>query len=317
MVSFKEFIVCESTNTLISDVNEILTGYYINNKKWFDAEAKSHLLERKQQISSSDYARADGHAQVMAKEFLSWALKHGYKGVQQVFWTARPGALAAATGIQNIDSRKNPSDILVKFKAGPKTKEAYGFLGLSAKSTKGKSDIGFKNPGLGPVDSYLNAGLGIYYNSELNKALKEFKLPINAQERKLFIRQNSSLKSKTEARGVKILSKLRDILFNVSSKLSDNEKRMFIKNLWMDAGAIVPPYVKVTGFGNKPPYTAVVNNPQDNEKISALENNKITFEKVGNDSVGVKAGGTRIMKMRFKFESEKLASSVKMSGDPW
>ena len=40
-------------------------------------------------------------------------------------------------------------------------------------------------------------------------------------------------------------------------------------------------------------------------------------EEVGNDSVGVKAGSKKILKMRFKFESEKLASSLKMSGDPW
>ena len=41
------------------------------------------------------------------------------------------------------------------------------------------------------------------------------------------------------------------------------------------------------------------------------------FEKVGNESIGVKAGNKKILKMRFKYESEKLASSMKMSGDPW
>ena len=44
---------------------------------------------------------------------------------------------------------------------------------------------------------------------------------------------------------------------------------------------------------------------------------RITFDAVGNDSVGVKAGSKKILKMRCKFESEKLASSLKMSGDPW
>jgi hypothetical protein len=84
----------------------------------------------------------------------------------------------------------------------------------------------------------------------------------------------------------------------------------------MDAGQIFPPYIKVTGFGNKPPYTAKVTDPLDNEKLDALSK-PIKFEKIGNDSVGVKAGNIRIMKMRIKFESEKLASSVKLSGDPW
>jgi len=45
--------------------------------------------------------------------------------------------------------------------------------------------------------------------------------------------------------------------------------------------------------------------------------NPIKLEKVGNESIGVSAGGKKIMKMRFKFESEKMASSVKLSGDPW
>ena len=43
----------------------------------------------------------------------------------------------------------------------------------------------------------------------------------------------------------------------------------------------------------------------------------IIFSSVGNDSVGVTANNMRILKMRFKFESTQLASSAKMSGDPW
>ena len=43
----------------------------------------------------------------------------------------------------------------------------------------------------------------------------------------------------------------------------------------------------------------------------------IKFSAVGNDSVGVTASGKKIMKMRFKYESQALASSMKMSGDPW
>jgi hypothetical protein len=57
--------------------------------------------------------------------------------------------------------------------------------------------------------------------------------------------------------------------------------------------------------------------PTENEKLSALQKYKITLEKVGNESIGVKAGAKKIMKIRFKFESEKMASSMKLSGDPW
>jgi hypothetical protein len=57
--------------------------------------------------------------------------------------------------------------------------------------------------------------------------------------------------------------------------------------------------------------------PTDNEKLKALSSYEIKLEKVGNESIGVSAGTKKIMKIRFKFESEKMASSVKLSGDPW
>jgi hypothetical protein len=57
--------------------------------------------------------------------------------------------------------------------------------------------------------------------------------------------------------------------------------------------------------------------PLKNEKLEALSKYKISLEKVGNESIGVMAGTKKIMKIRFKFESEKMASSVKLSGDPY
>jgi hypothetical protein len=80
---------------------------------------------------------------------------------------------------------------------------------------------------------------------------------------------------------------------------------------------LYPPYIKVTGMGSKPPYTAAAMDPLNNEKLKALRSKEIVLSKIGNESIGVKAGNKQIMKMRFKFESEKLASSLKMSGDPW
>ena len=56
-----------------------------------------------------------------------------------------------------------------------------------------------------------------------------------------------------------------------------------------------------------------INNP----KLPAISAHEIKLEKVGNESIGVCAGNKRIMKIRFKFESEKMASSLKLSGDPW
>ena len=85
----------------------------------------------------------------------------------------------------------------------------------------------------------------------------------------------------------------------------------------MDAEVLIPPYIKITGQGNKAPYSATVMDPIDNPKLAALGKYSIKLEKVGNESIGVSAGSKHIMKIRFKFESEKMASSLKLSGDPW
>ena len=58
-------------------------------------------------------------------------------------------------------------------------------------------------------------------------------------------------------------------------------------------------------------------NPLQNSKIEALHKSNLTVSKVGNDSIGVETINKRILKMRVKYESQAMASSVKFSGDPW
>ncbi len=91
-------------------------------------------------------------------------------------------------------------------------------------------------------------------------------------------------------------------------KLNNGDLLKYLLNYWMDADLLYPPYVKVTGQGKKAPYKAVVMDPTDNPKLEALRKYQIKLEKVGNESIGVSAGSKKIMKIRFKFESEKLAS---------
>ena len=100
-------------------------------------------------------------------------------------------------------------------------------------------------------------------------------------------------------------------------KMKQPALRKYILSDWMDAEVLIPPYIKITGQGNKAPYSATVMDPIDNPKLAALGKYSIKLEKVGNESIGVSAGSKHIMKIRFKFESEKMASSLKLSGDPW
>ena len=302
-----------TANTVLSDINEIYTGYVLAGKKWFDKEAQTQYNLRVSQAKAEEVADAIGKAEAMAESFIKWAKANGYSGVvKDVWWTARPGSMSSAFG-EPVDQKKNPTDVLVKFSSGP----VNGFLGLSAKATKGKGDIGFKNPGLGTVDKNLNLKLAAEYDNQLSQTIVKFGLPKPAQERKNYIRQNAGIKKHTEAIGVQILAAMRDVMFERLKRFNQKDLMKYLLSDWMDAELLRPPYVKVTGQGNKPPYQAVVMDPTDNEKLKALSKYEIKLEKVGNESIGVSAGGKKIMKIRFKFESEKMASSVKLSGDPW
>lgn len=302
-------------NTTLSDINEIFVGFVLAGNKWFDAAAKRHYESRTKMAQPHEVLDATGKSVAMAAEFLSWAKKNKYSGKVKkvnVWWTARAGSMSKAVGTA-VDQRKNPTDILVQFTSGP----ANGFLGLSAKATKTKGDIGFKNPGIGTVDRNLKLQLGDIHKKVLDKAITDFDLPESASARKSFIRANPKIKTETEAIGADMLQALRDMLLVRLNKMSQEELMKYLISDWMDAEVLYPPYIKVTGQGNKAPYKAIVSDPVNNPKLAALSKYPIKLLPLGNVAIGVKAGDKQIMKIRFKFESEKLASPIKLSGDPW
>jgi hypothetical protein len=302
-----------TANTILSDINEIYTGYVLNGNKWYDVAARQQYDQRVKQAQPTEVADAEGKAVAMADEFVKWAKANGYKmPVRGVWWTARPNSMSQAVGYP-VDQKKNPTDILIRFNGGP----SDGFLGLSAKATQGSGDIGFKNPGLGTVDRSLGMSMSLEYKNQSDRTIKKYVLPEAASARKAYIRENPGIKRQTEEIGVKILAAMRDELLTRLKKFKQPELIKYLLSDWMDAEILKPPYIKVTGQGNKPPYKAVVMDPVKNEKLDALGKYPITLEVVGNESIGVKAGEKKIMKIRFKFESEKMASSVKLSGDPW
>jgi hypothetical protein len=129
-----------------------------------------------------------------------------------------------------------------------------------------------------------------------------------------------------------MLTTLRDVLLahlEEMNKKNPDDVRKHILSQWMDAGDLYPVYVKVTGRGTAAKgYNASASDPNKNEQFKALmAADSFDFHKAGagddwEATIGVKAKATNmkptnILKMRFKFESEKLASSLKMSGDPY
>lgn len=301
-----------TSNTVISDLNELLVGFILNKEIWFSSEAKVQHDLRLKQVTAEQYADTLGKASVMADEFLVWAKKHKYSNmIKKVWWTARPGSMTMVYG-QEVNQKKNPTDILVQFSSGPDN----GFLGLSAKSTQGKGDIGFKNPGLGTIEKSLKISLvDIVYKQE-TFIVKSLKLsPIDSQ-RKQEIRKKKGIQVVTQKLGGEVLLELRNTLYDKLNKLNQEQLLDHIKSNWLDSDTSLPKYVKVTGIGNKPPYAARVEDPLNNDKLDALVEGPIKLEKRGNTTVLVVAGGKNIMKMRWKWASEPLASSMKLSGDP-
>jgi len=343
VINFKRFILeLASSNTFVANLNEILTGYYVNGSRWFSEEARNTVKQRKQQVSPEDYARADGQARIMADEFLRAASTRNYKGVASVYWTgSSPQSMQEIIGAP-VDQRLNPSDILVKFKTGPvlsgEAKPYEGYLGISAKSVKGTADPGLKNPGLGTINSYLVQHKLLTTPNDLESAFRtleqagikavekrlKIKLPVSQSERAKIIRPFRKSKDQTAynivlEEGGKVLTKLRDIYLNALNKASVEDRKQFISSEWLGANISYPPYLRVTGYGDKPgSYAARVVDPAADSKAGALATAKnIEFTAVGNGGVGVSADGVKLIVMRFKFADTAFTASMKLSGDHW
>ena len=298
-----------------SDVNEILLGYHILGSTWNgfqkESEVKNQLSIRRSQIGDTEYNIQEERAKVQATKSLDWARANNYGNrVVKAWWTAREGVLSEAVGYK-VDSSKNPTDTLVQF-------ETDKFLGLSAKSTARKDDIGFKNPGIGTIDKALNLDLVGIVEDEENEFTKLYGLSTTKTMRKIEIRRDQNLiKASNDARTI-TLKKVRDVFYNKLNVISNKKLKEYVLSDWLDATKTISPlYIKVTGHGNVYPYTASLENPLQNSKIEALHKSHLTVSKVGNDSVGVETINKRILKMRVKYESQAMASSVKFSGDPW
>jgi len=311
---FTEYLT-EQSHTLAADINEIGLAYnLVDGWKGFidNSEAKSILNKRLQELGQEEFDIQMDRAYLMAREVLHWARSNGYKGKpKKVWWTARAGVLSKAVG-RNVDPTQNPTDVLIQFSDGQ-------FLGVSAKSTKTQGEIPFKNPGIKTIDKQLGLSMGKRADEITKELVKNLGLPASAKARKSFLRkkENKEIQQSTISAGFAIMTDIRDTLLKKLRSMSPDAAREHILTTWLNAIPTYPPYIKATGHGKGSKLKVTIMDPLKNQKTTLLMNNSPEFEPVGVDSVGVSAGGHHIMKMRVKFESEKLASSIKFSGDPW
>jgi len=310
---FDNEIKRSALNTYLSNLNEIYLCYFLAGS-WENVDTGENLKKLTDETSSSIEKKLVDEqverAKIMAKKVLEWASLNGFEGsVQRTFWTNTPAKLKYAVG--GAVSAGNPSDVLVKFSDD-------SILGVSAKSTKGAGDIGFKNPGLGSISKKLDIDLKSEIAALEAEASEKYNLPTKKKERKPFIRANPEVQQQTEKVGELVLKLLRDKLLNHYKSMQLEDVRAHIMTVWLDAKESFPYYVKVTGRGSsEKDFDATVYDPIKNEKFKSLSADPISFVEVGTNSIGIKVGDMKIFKIRFKYESEKLASGIKLSGDPW
>jgi hypothetical protein len=327
----EEIGLMEQQNTLGADVNEILMGYYAGGANWKIYGPQEKLVlkaieQRKKQISPEEYADQDGRAKAQADASLEWAAANGFDGkLVQAWWTARPGVLSQAVET-DVDSKKNPTDTLYKFSSD-------AFLGVSAKSTKGKGEIGFKNPGIGSLGRILGIDLaGVatpklikvskkldWGGAEKSSAKKQYLKDIGAYPMPKGSKTPTPAGAPYYKAGHQVLTVARDELMKAYLDMSIEDLKEHFLDLWIDAKDRYPYYIKVTGHGRSGDYSATVMDPMKNDKLKKISSEHIELEDVGLSSIGVWAGegedATKLFKIRFKWESSPLTSGIKLSGE--
>lgn len=299
-------------NTLGADINEIYLTYLLNNNQFPDQITSQQYERRTKTVSEGEVEWQLGRAEAMYEKFLMFLQQNRYGSPVQSYWTARPGFKFEPIIGFEVNRRLNPSDVLVQLSTGK-------FYGISAKSTK-SGGAGMKNPGIGTIDKYLGTNLVAVDEKYSQMIIEKFDLPAGKEPRKQFLKNNPGVKKNVyDNYSSRALNELRDLYLQRINQMSQQQAINFLATEWLneDPEILKLPYVKITGSGTRAPYTAALYDPITNSKSKYLVKGPIQFSPVGNDAVGVTAAGQRILKMRFKYASIQLASSLKMSGDPW
>jgi hypothetical protein len=295
-------------NPYISVVNEILLVYYLNGRKLRPSLQKI-LNEHKKLIGVEHYKVQKKKSKVMAEEFIRWIKRNNYaREVDRAWWTSRNGYLSKVLKMP-VDSKKNPCDVLVRFKNG-------NYLGISAKTTQYTCDLPFKSKGVRNVENFLNIDIQNIIVKHTNKFVKKNRLKSTMVSRKEQIRKSDKLVLESEKLSKIMFGEIIDVVYRKLVKCNQKKRRDFIINHWLDSSkSMFPPYLKITAMGKEEPFGIKIENPFENINIRYINRNNIKFHKTGNNSILVYAGNRKIMRIRIRASSQKFASTIKFSGD--
>lgn len=256
-------------------------------------------------------------SEAMTNEFISWArTQSNMRMPTEIWWSAKPNSLF---GVMDgfITSQSNPSDIITVFD------NKYP-IGISAKSAGKSGKVScFKNIGLGTISKFLGVrlesiyeGAVLVFNESVSKTHNR-SLSNVAKDRKKQIRSNPHFCALAIQHGRACLKAIRDELIESYQQSSHEDRiREHLLIAWLNADSGMNlGYVKITGKKTKDGYSAVVDDIERDTTIDLLRTQPITFRKSGDTSIIVQAHGIDVFRIRIKFESQMMASSIKLAGE--
>ena len=311
-----------SANTLGSDINEIQLAFLLNGNKFPNRDAETKYNNRVSTLTSngesSEIADQNGRAQVTYERFLQFLASNKLGNPTAAYWTARPGVISRVVGFP-VDQSKNPTDVLVQLSTGK-------FYGISLKSTKaGKT--GFKNPGMGSVESQLGltrkpfTAIVDRYRDMVKSHLGSSVRDTDSARRTFFKANPQAYKTIQTAYGIPCYEELRDALYDhLSNNMEDWEQQVFLGAdiCNEDEETMRLPYVKITGSGRNGNYTTDFYDPIANSKVNKLVNKGAKFAKKvtpSKNTVQIKAGSEDLFQIRWKWSDKAFASSMKLSAE--
>lgn len=286
-------------------------------------KGSEEIYNKNMEISKASGETATRVAKQNAEDLRNELKKRGMESIDEIIWTAqlRGDNLAKAAGVEGLSDKNNQSDILVKGKDKDGNEMVYGvsLKVATSSSTKYPNDIPFFNGGLKKEAERL----GVSEVSEnaaksMKKALKDIGVKsATAAAAKKEIRENEETKAKADAAGKRILEEARDGLVSGLSNKSAEEVRAFLSSMTgapSGAGRNLPT-LKLTGYssGKK---TTKIEDAIEGKVAKAIAGAKdFQIEKAGASAVKIVADGVPVMKVRVKWESQALGSSLKISGE--
>ena len=294
--------------SVAADVNEILFGYYLTSS-WNDFEdfkrVKTEYDERSKRITPEELSKQEGRAKEQAKVFLNWLKdnKNDAK-ITKKWWPKQNSKMISEAVGYPVDLDKNPLDLLIKTNQNE-------FIGISVKSAITGNPPN-KNRGLGSVENELGIDLQSIYDLQIKKFLEQYpQIPRVQKDREKWLKENDEFYKNNISKSKfvnDVFSGVRDTIFEKFSTFSLDELWNYLKNYWLDAGDLNPPYVRVIGKGESGKYSAevqlpIIPKPKD-----------IQIEKIGFDKIRIHYDANEY-DIRVKFMSTQMATSIKFSGE--